>query len=88
MGLFDTLSSILREHDPGGVPLPMLAPATTDAKFFSRLGIQTYGFTPMVLPEEFNFMQTIHAANERIPVEALDFGTEAIYEVLQRFKNE
>ncbi len=87
MGLFDTLSSILREHDPGSVPLPMLLPATTDGKFFSRLGIQTYGFTPMVLPEEFNFMQTIHAANERIPVEALDFGTEAIYEVLQRFGN-
>lgn len=87
MGLFDTLSSILREHDPSGVPLPMLLPATTDGKFFSRLGIQTYGFTPMVLPEEFNFMQTIHAANERIPVEALDFGTEAIYEVLQRFGN-
>jgi len=88
MGLFDTLASILREHDPGGVPLPMLLPATTDAKFFSRLGIQTYGFTPMVLPEEFNFMQTIHAANERIPVEAVDFGTEAVYEVLQRFGNE
>ncbi len=88
MGLFDTLSSILRERDPDGVPLPMLLPATTDAKFFSRLGIQTYGFTPMVLPEEFNFLQTIHAANERIPVEALDFGTEAVYRVLQRFGSE
>jgi len=51
----------------------MLLPATNDAKFFSRLGIQTYGFTPMVLPEEFNFMQTIHAADERIPVEAPGF---------------
>lgn len=87
MGLFDTLASILQGTDPDGVPLPMLLPATTDAKFFSRLGIQTYGFTPMALPEEFNFMQTIHAADERIPVEALDFGTEAIYEVLQRFGN-
>ena len=88
MGLFDTLASILKGTDPDGVPLPMLLPATTDAKFFSRLGIQTYGFTPMVLPEEFNFMQTIHAADERIPVEALDSGTAAVYEVLQRFGNE
>lgn len=88
MGLFDLLSSILRECDPEGVPLPLLLPATTDAKFFSRLGIQTYGFTPMVLPEDFNFTKTIHSADERIPIEALDFGTEAIYKVLQRFGNE
>jgi acetylornithine deacetylase/succinyl-diaminopimelate desuccinylase-like protein len=88
MGLFDTLSGILRERDPEGVPLPLLLPATTDAKFFSRLGIQTYGFTPMVLPEDFSFTRTIHSADERIPIEALDFGTEAIYEVLQRFGNE
>ena len=88
MGLFDMLSSILRERDHDGVPLPMLLPGTTDAKFFSRLGIQTYGFTPMSLPEDFNFTRTIHSADERIPIEALDFGTEAIYEVLQRFGNE
>jgi acetylornithine deacetylase/succinyl-diaminopimelate desuccinylase-like protein len=88
MGLFDLLASIIREADPGGVPVPMLLPATTDAKSFSQLGIQTYGFTPMALPEDFNFMKTIHAADERIPVEALHFGTEAIYRVLQRFGNE
>ncbi len=87
MGLFDTLSGILQEYDPDGIPLPLLLPGTTDAKFFSRLGIQTYGFTPMVLPEDFNFTRTIHSADERIPVEALDFGTNAIYKVLQRFGN-
>jgi len=41
----------------------------------------------MKLPEDFNFMQAIHAADERIPVEALAFGTDAIYKVLQRFRN-
>lgn len=88
MGLFDTLASVLKESDPDGVPLPILVPGATDARFFSRLGIQTYGFTPMFLPEGFNFMQTIHAADERIPIEALDFGAEAVYRVLQRFGNE
>jgi len=88
MGLFGTLSSILRESDPDGIPLPMLLPGTTDAKFLSRLGIQTYGFTPMDLPQDFNFTRTIHSADERIPIEALDFGSEAIYKVLQRFGNE
>jgi acetylornithine deacetylase/succinyl-diaminopimelate desuccinylase-like protein len=85
MGLFGTLSSILRESDPDGLSLPLLLPSTTDAKFFSRLGIQTYGFTPMVLPENFNFTRTIHSADERIPVEAMDFGSEAIFKVLQRY---
>jgi len=88
MGLFNTLASTLQGMDPDGVPLPMLLPAATDARFFSRLGIQTYGFTPMVLPDEFSFTDTIHAADERIPVEALDFGTEAVYRVLQRYGNE
>ncbi len=40
----------------------------------------------MQLPQDFNFSQTIHAADERIPIEALDFGANAIYEVLKRFE--
>ena len=85
MGLFDTLSGILREVDPEGIPVPLLLSATTDGRHFSRLGIQTYGFLPVQLPEAFSFIQTIHAADERIPVEALAFGTDAIYRLLQRF---
>ncbi|MEM7117808.1 MAG: M20/M25/M40 family metallo-hydrolase [Chloroflexota bacterium] len=85
MQLFDTLSSILREADPDGIAVPMLLMAVTDARHFARLGIQTYGFTPMQLPSDFNFSATIHAANERIPVEAMSFGTNAIFKALQRF---
>jgi acetylornithine deacetylase/succinyl-diaminopimelate desuccinylase-like protein len=85
MGLFDTLSKVLREADPDGIPLPILLPVPTDGRFFSQLCIQTYGFLPMNLPKDFNFWQNIHAAHERIPVEALTFGTDAIYRVMQRF---
>ena len=85
MGLFDTLAGILREADPDGIPVPLLFPAITDARFFSRLGIQTYGFLPMKLPAGFNFSQTIHAADELIPAGALSFGADAIYKALQRF---
>ena len=83
MGLFDTLAGILRKFDPEGNPLPLLLSGTSDARFFSRLGIQTYGFLPMPLPEDFNFSKTIHAADESIPTEALEFGTNAIYETLR-----
>lgn len=85
MALFDELAGILREADPDGVPGPLLLSGVTDGRFFSRLGIQTYGFTPMPLPEDFNFAQTIHAADERIPATAVEFGADAIYTLLSRF---
>jgi acetylornithine deacetylase/succinyl-diaminopimelate desuccinylase-like protein len=88
LGMFDTLASILREADPSGVPVPMLLPAATDGRLFARLGIQTYGFLPMPLPADFNFSETIHSADERIPVDALEFGSKAIYQLLRRFGNE
>ena len=86
MGLFDKLADILNEFDPEGRPLPLLLSGTSDARFFSRLGIQTYGFLPMPLPEDFNFSRTIHAADERIPIEAVDFGTNAIFKALKCFR--
>ncbi len=85
MGLFDTLARALRELDPTAKPIPLLLPAVTDGRFFSRLGIQTYGFLPMQLPEEMAFMQLIHAADERLPVDSVEFGTSAIGRVLERF---
>jgi acetylornithine deacetylase/succinyl-diaminopimelate desuccinylase-like protein len=85
MRLFDILADILKEADVEAVPCPLLLSGVTDGRFFSRLGIQTYGFLPMSLPEDFNFMETVHATDERIPVEAVEFGTRAIYEALQRF---
>ncbi|MEO7022488.1 MAG: M20/M25/M40 family metallo-hydrolase [Ktedonobacteraceae bacterium] len=85
LALYETLAQIMRESDPEGVPIPYMMPAVTDGRLFARLGIQTYGFLPVQLPEDFSFMSTIHAANERIPVKAMQTGTEAVYKALQRF---
>lgn len=86
MGMFDMLSQILREADPDGVPIPLLLSGVTDGRFFSTLGIQTYGFLPMTLPADFNFSATIHAANERVPAAAIEFGANAIFKALERFR--
>jgi acetylornithine deacetylase/succinyl-diaminopimelate desuccinylase-like protein len=82
--LFEMLAGILRELDPGTTPVPLLQIGVTDARFFSRLGIQTYGFLPMRLPADLNFLALVHAADERVPAAAIDFGVEAISRALQR----
>ena len=83
--LFDTLAGILRELDPEAIPIPLLQLGVTDARFFARLGIQTYGFLPMRLPPDFKFLGYVHAADERIPADAVEFGAEGIFRALQRF---
>jgi acetylornithine deacetylase/succinyl-diaminopimelate desuccinylase-like protein len=84
LSLIDTLAGVLREGDPEGVPVPFVLAGVTDARIFSTLGIQTYGFTPLKLPPDLVFAQLLHAADERVPVEALAFGTEAIHRLLRR----
>ena len=85
MGLYKTLAGILRELDPLARPVPLLLPAVSDGRLFARLGIQTYGFLPMQLPQEMRFMELIHAEDERIPVDSVEFGTHAIRRLLECF---
>jgi acetylornithine deacetylase/succinyl-diaminopimelate desuccinylase-like protein len=80
------LSEILIEKEPDCIPIPIVISASTDARLLAKLGIQTYGYLPIDLPEGFDFMKSVHAADEKIPVKALYSGTEAIYEVIKRYK--
>jgi acetylornithine deacetylase/succinyl-diaminopimelate desuccinylase-like protein len=82
---YDLLCNVLRELDPAAIPIPMLMTGATDQRHFCRLGIQGYGYLPMRLPAGFG-QETVHAADERVPVAALEFGTEALFRVLQRYR--
>ena len=82
--VFETLAQIIRELDPGAVPVPLLQAGVTDARFFAQLGVQNYGFLPLRLPADFAFTTLIHAADERVPADAIEFGTEAVFRALQR----
>jgi acetylornithine deacetylase/succinyl-diaminopimelate desuccinylase-like protein len=85
MSFYEKLADVLRDLDPAGAPMPLLMAGVTDARLFARLGIQSYGFTPMDLPAGFNFWSTVHNADERVPAGSVEFGTEAIHRVLKRF---
>ena len=82
---FDGLGAIIRELDPGAIPVPMLQVGVTDGRFLSRIGIQTYGFLPLQLPPDFEFAKLIHAADERVPAAALEFGAEAVGRAVERY---
>jgi acetylornithine deacetylase/succinyl-diaminopimelate desuccinylase-like protein len=83
--LIPFLKEMLVSADPQGIPIPFFLAAVSDARFFSQIGIQTYGFVPMNLPQGFEFPKLIHAANERIPVDTLNFGTSVVYNTLFNF---
>lgn len=85
LGLFETLAHLIREHDPKGVPVPFLLPAVTDGRWFAQLGIQPYGFTPLMLPHDFEFQSVVHAANERVPVDAIRTGSAMLFDLLARY---
>jgi acetylornithine deacetylase/succinyl-diaminopimelate desuccinylase-like protein len=86
MSLFPLLAELLVEMDPDAIPIPFLLPAVTDGRWFNQLGIQHYGFLPMRLPADYEFQATVHAADERIPVDALQQGADTILELLQRYE--
>jgi len=79
------LWAILRELDPDAVPVPMLQVGVTDGRFFASIGIQTYGFLPLDLPDSFEFTKLIHAADERVPADSVRFGAEAVARSVARY---
>ena len=81
--LVDKMSSSLIAEDPAAKTLPYMMSGGTDAKSFSRLGMNCYGFAPLRLPAELDFSALFHGVDERVPVEALRFGVRVLDRFLQ-----
>jgi acetylornithine deacetylase/succinyl-diaminopimelate desuccinylase-like protein len=79
--LVDAMVASLLAEDPGATVLPYTLSGGTDNKSLSRLGITGYGFAPLRLPAELDFAGMFHGVDERVPLDALRFGTR----VLDRF---
>ncbi|MGW1955976.1 M20/M25/M40 family metallo-hydrolase [Streptomyces sp. NPDC001920] len=75
------MRAAVEEFAPEGHVVPYCMSGGTDAKQFSRLGITGYGFSPLKLPEGYDYGAMFHGVDERVPVEALHFGVR----VLDRF---
>ncbi len=79
--LVEAMRSSLRAEDPDSVVLPYCLSGGTDNKALSRLGITGYGFAPLRLPADLDFVSMFHGIDERVPVDGLRFGAR----VLRRF---
>lgn len=73
--LVDAMSVSLHRHDPEAHIAPFLMSGGTDAKAFDKLGITSYGFTPLRLPADLDFTALFHGVDERVPLDALEFGS-------------
>ena len=47
------------------------------------LGIAGYGFSPLRLPADLDFSALFHGVDERVPVDALTFGTRVLDRLLR-----
>jgi acetylornithine deacetylase/succinyl-diaminopimelate desuccinylase-like protein len=82
--LVDAMCSALRAEDPGAYPVPYLLSGGTDAKSFAELGIRCFGFAPLKLPADLDFASLFHGIDERVPVDALEFGVRVLSRLLER----
>ncbi|MGX7828271.1 M20/M25/M40 family metallo-hydrolase [Actinokineospora sp. 24-640] len=79
--LVDAMTDAIVAEDPGARAVPYMLSGGTDAKAFSGLGMRCFGFAPLKLPADLDFTALFHGVDERVPVDALQFGTR----VLDRF---
>ncbi len=80
-GLVEAMKASLIAEDPGARAIPYLMAGGTDGKAWSRLGISCFGFAPLKLAADLDFVGMFHGVDERVPTDALEFGTK----VLDRF---
>jgi acetylornithine deacetylase/succinyl-diaminopimelate desuccinylase-like protein len=83
--LYDLLSATIRDHDPDGIPLPIMAPFATDAKHTDTVGTPTYGFSPLRLDPDEHLLERFHGVDERVSFDALRWGLPVLYDVVRRF---
>ncbi|HYG91961.1 MAG TPA: M20/M25/M40 family metallo-hydrolase [Nocardioides sp.] len=76
--LVDAMTRCLLAEDPDAVVAPFLMSGGTDAKHWTKLGMRTYGFTPLRLPDDLDFTALFHGVDERVPVDALEFGSRVL----------
>jgi acetylornithine deacetylase/succinyl-diaminopimelate desuccinylase-like protein len=80
--LWTAMADALTAEDPEATVVPYCLSAGTDAKWFSKIGIRCFGFSPLRLPPELDFFGMFHGIDERVPMTGLQFGVRVIDRLL------
>ena len=81
--LVEAMCKAITTFDPEGIPVPYLMSGGTDNKALSELGIIGYGFSPLQLPADLDFMALFHGVDERVPISGLEFGVKVLENFLE-----
>lgn len=81
--LVEAMCNALIKEDAVAIPVPYVMSGGTDNKALADLGIIGYGFSPLKLDADFDFMAMFHGVDERVPVEGLTFGARVLKDFLE-----
>ena len=81
--LVEAMCNALIKEDAVAIPVPYVMSGGTDNKALADLGIIGYGFSPLKLDADFDFMAMFHGVDERVPVEGLVFGARVLKDFLE-----
>ena len=84
--LWDTLTKVTQRLVPGAETIPFLIVGATDARYFRRKGVTSYGYGLMSERISFkDFAKMFHGNNERIDQESLRLCTELFEQTARAF---
>lgn len=83
--LYHLIREGIERADPGATTAPVMLTGMTDAHFYNKIGIVTYGFQPIQFPADLHPGEQPHAHNERIPLAGFHWGVKTFSEVVSRF---
>ncbi len=81
--LVEAMCDAITKFDPEGIPVPYLMSGGTDNKALSEIGIVGYGFSPLRLPADLDFMALFHGVDERVPISGLHFGVNVLKDFME-----
>ena len=80
---FKHIKSITASMHPGSRVAPAVSTGFTDSHFTRELGIDSYGFNPIIFdPNDFS---GVHGNNERVKVSSYLRGTEDLHQIVRQF---
>ena len=76
--LVDAMNAAMLAADPDARTVPYMLSGGTDAKALRALGNSLLRVRPLRLPPDLDFAALFHGVDERVPVDALTFGTQVL----------